>query len=160
MTAPARRDVTLAARQNTVTVPTYASACSGTSRYSSACSCWGFTVSTTTAATPTVTVTATTTATPTQTSCPELQNPYTSVNGVVYNLVCSSYYNFGANGLGHVSTPDFQSCVEVCSNTPSCTIVDWRISDNTCYLINGDSGDGFITGPAGSDYDSARLQGS
>lgn len=37
-------------------VPTYASACSGTARYSSACSCFGFKASTTTAHTPTVTV--------------------------------------------------------------------------------------------------------
>ncbi|MCJ1242837.1 hypothetical protein MMC30_000032 [Trapelia coarctata] len=37
-------------------VPTYASACSGTSKYSSACSCWGITKTTSTAPTPTVTV--------------------------------------------------------------------------------------------------------
>lgn len=31
---------------STKTVPSYATACSGTSRYSSACSCWGITAST------------------------------------------------------------------------------------------------------------------
>lgn len=43
-------------------VPTYASACSGTARYSSACSCWGISHSTTTvkASTKYVTVTAAT----------------------------------------------------------------------------------------------------
>lgn len=57
----------LEARQATVhpsVVPVYASACSGTARYSSACSCWGITATTTTAPTPTIysTVTATVTA--------------------------------------------------------------------------------------------------
>lgn len=40
-------------------VPTYASACSGSVRYSSACSCFGVTGTTTTVPTPTVYVTAT-----------------------------------------------------------------------------------------------------
>ncbi|KAI9740804.1 MAG: hypothetical protein M1835_003123 [Candelina submexicana] len=54
--------VTLAARQATVvpsSVPTYASACSGTVRYSSACSCIGVTATTSTAPAPTTTVTTT-----------------------------------------------------------------------------------------------------
>ncbi|MCJ1436180.1 hypothetical protein MMC27_005558 [Xylographa pallens] len=49
-------------------VPTYASACSGTSRYSSACSCFGVTHSTSTAPTPSTTITITATATATATS--------------------------------------------------------------------------------------------
>ncbi|MCJ1417066.1 hypothetical protein MMC32_003405 [Xylographa parallela] len=49
-------------------VPTYASACSGTSRYSSACSCFGVTHSTSTAPTPSTTITVTATATATATS--------------------------------------------------------------------------------------------
>ncbi|KAK8068826.1 Phospholipase A2 [Apiospora phragmitis] len=40
-------------------VPTYASACSGAVRYSSACSCWGVSAAFTTAPTPVVTVTVT-----------------------------------------------------------------------------------------------------
>jgi len=51
-------------------VPTYASACSGTVRYASACSCWGITAHTTFAPTPTSTVTATVTAVPTACSNP------------------------------------------------------------------------------------------
>lgn len=60
-------------RQVTVqpsSVPTYASACSGTVRYSSACSCWGITAKTTTAPTPLTTTTKTVTATITVTACP------------------------------------------------------------------------------------------
>ncbi|MCJ1389204.1 hypothetical protein MMC18_002059 [Xylographa bjoerkii] len=49
-------------------VPTYASACSGTARYSSACSCFGVTHSTSTATTPSTTITVTATATATATS--------------------------------------------------------------------------------------------
>ncbi|KAK8121285.1 hypothetical protein PG999_005405 [Apiospora kogelbergensis] len=40
-------------------VPTYAAACSGAVRYSSACSCWGVSAAFTTAPTPVVTVTVT-----------------------------------------------------------------------------------------------------
>lgn len=40
-------------------VPTYASACSGAVRYSSACACWGVSAVLTTAPTPVVTVTVT-----------------------------------------------------------------------------------------------------
>lgn len=48
-------------------VPEYASACSGTARYISACSCWGVTRSTTMAPTPLTTLTITATATSTST---------------------------------------------------------------------------------------------
>ncbi|MCJ1402848.1 hypothetical protein MMC11_006069 [Xylographa trunciseda] len=49
-------------------VPAYASSCSGTARYSSACSCFGVTHSTSTAPTPSTTITVTATATATSTS--------------------------------------------------------------------------------------------
>ena len=55
----------LAKRQATVIpslVPTYASACSGTARYATACSCYGISGMTSMAPTPTFTVTATTTS--------------------------------------------------------------------------------------------------
>ena len=57
--------VTLAARQETVapsSIPAYASACSGSVRYSSACSCIGVQGSISTAATPITTLTVTATA--------------------------------------------------------------------------------------------------
>jgi hypothetical protein len=59
------RDVILG-RQTTVvpsSIPAYASACSGSVGYSSACSCLGVTASTTTAPTPSTTITVTTTST-------------------------------------------------------------------------------------------------
>ena len=58
------RNLELAARQNTASpsiVPIYASACSGTVRYSSACSCIGVTQRATTVAAPTTIVTITNT---------------------------------------------------------------------------------------------------
>ncbi|MCJ1381279.1 hypothetical protein MMC17_004388 [Xylographa soralifera] len=60
-----RRNVDLQPRQVTVTpssTPSYASACSGSAGYSSACSCIGVTKSTTTVATPTTTTTTTVTS--------------------------------------------------------------------------------------------------
>lgn len=57
--------ITIAARQITQvpsSIPSYASACSGSVRYSSACSCIGVTGSTVTAPTPSTTVTVTATA--------------------------------------------------------------------------------------------------
>ena len=61
-------DVEIAVCQVTVvpsSVPTYALACSGSVRYSSACSCWGITASTITVATPTISTTVTVTSTTT-----------------------------------------------------------------------------------------------
>lgn len=63
---PNKRDE-IVARQVTVipdSVPAYASACSGTARYQSACSCWGITPAVTTAPTPIVTIVVTETVTP------------------------------------------------------------------------------------------------
>ncbi|MCJ1414236.1 hypothetical protein MMC32_000562 [Xylographa parallela] len=60
-----KRTVDLEPRQVTVTpssIPSYASACSGSAGYSSACSCVGVTRSTTTVATPTTTTTITVTS--------------------------------------------------------------------------------------------------
>ncbi|KAA6412718.1 MAG: hypothetical protein FRX48_03710 [Lasallia pustulata] len=62
----------LALRQVTApsaSIPAYASACSGTSAYSSACSCIGVTPTTTTLPTPTTTITVSYTSTATTTEC-------------------------------------------------------------------------------------------
>lgn len=61
------RTTTPVASGSEKTVPAYASPCSGSSRYSSACSCWGAQTSTTTAPTPIVTSTLTINATITST---------------------------------------------------------------------------------------------
>ncbi|OAA56414.1 Phospholipase A2 [Cordyceps fumosorosea ARSEF 2679] len=71
--APKASDVTVMNRD--MTVPSYASACSGTSRYSSACSCWGITAGTTTVH-PTSVVTTTVTQVPGPTYTPPVPSTY------------------------------------------------------------------------------------
>lgn len=72
--AAAPRQVTTA----TATIPAYASACSGTAGYSSACSCIGVTATTATLSTPTTTVTiiSTTTVSTTPVCSTPSQLPY------------------------------------------------------------------------------------
>lgn len=74
---PHKRDegIMLHPRQQTVVpteIPAYASACSGSVRYSSACSCIGVTAMTTTAPTPTYTTTTTIFTTSTFTTTPPI----------------------------------------------------------------------------------------
>jgi hypothetical protein len=78
---------TLEARQVTVvpsSIPAYASPCSGSVRYSSACSCIGVTHTTTTAPTPTTVVTADATSTIVDTY------PYIEFTGYISDSSCSS----------------------------------------------------------------------
>ncbi|EGX89667.1 Phospholipase A2 [Cordyceps militaris CM01] len=77
--APNAPQATVVKRDGTAAVPSYASACSGTSRYSSACSCWGITAGTVTV-TPTsiVTATVTVTGTPGATYTPPVPTSYDS----------------------------------------------------------------------------------
>ncbi|KAJ3476303.1 hypothetical protein NLG97_g9170 [Lecanicillium saksenae] len=72
-----------AVKRDLPAVPSYASACSGASRYSSACSCWGITANTITV-TPTSVVTSTVTSTqaPGSTYTPPVPSTY---EGCVYN---------------------------------------------------------------------------
>ncbi|MCJ1400014.1 hypothetical protein MMC11_003217 [Xylographa trunciseda] len=82
----------LEARQVTVVpsaIPTYASACSGSARYSSACSCIGVTATTSTAATPLTTVTVTVTA--------EITKPTVAFTGF-YGQACDAGTENGDDG--------------------------------------------------------------
>lgn len=114
------------ARQNATVIPTYASACSGASRYSSACSCWGLTASTTTGpapATSTVTITATpsTTAatTPTTTTTTTGINPPPSFT-TVYGPITTQPNQFCNGGdslygkIGEPGPPDYPAELAVC----------------------------------------------
>jgi hypothetical protein len=113
----AKRDAALLAmRQVTVVpslVPTYASACSGTSRYSSACSCWGITAQTTTAPTPITTTTQTATVTVTVSVCPTGE---TKCGSTCVDLNTSPD-NCGACG---VQCPSGSQCVNGACSQPSC----------------------------------------
>jgi hypothetical protein len=169
ISAPARRDVTLAARQNTVAVPTYASACSGTSRYSSACSCWGFTVSTTTVATPTVTVTSTVTASASAPPDPPFNTADygCDTNGLIsgnfgypscrcnWNQTCGAAAT--SNGNAQIINPpnanplvgNYQYCYLECDRRRACYGFSYTFLTSMCTLFeNSDGSHGsFISTP-------------
>jgi len=106
----------LAVRQVTVVpsaVPTYASACSGSARYSSACSCAGVTRITVTASTPLTT----TTSSPTTTST-ILYQPCTNTGS--YSCSTRGCYCFlAARGGGICLSPD-QTCANACKSDADC----------------------------------------
>lgn len=85
-------------------MPTYASACSGTARYSSACSCAGVTGVTSTAPTPTVTVT--------ETEC--------NLYGTKCNGICRDLF-YDINNCG--------TCGNVVGNQPTCPLHETREQD-------------------------------
>ncbi|KAF4628372.1 hypothetical protein G7Y89_g9779 [Cudoniella acicularis] len=106
-------------------VPTYASACSGTSRYSSACSCAGITRTTTSLATVTSTVITTTTAT----ACDPNNN---------YGLIYINGYtdpNLQSN-IGFVQNSSPAACCALCfsadSPYPGCW--GYEMIDNFCLI--------------------------
>jgi hypothetical protein len=75
-------------------VPTYASACSGSVRYSSACSCLGYTGTTTPTPTPTAT-------------CLSDSDATTILNGFV-NLLTNTQQNFNTTLANQLLADDFQ----------------------------------------------------
>ena len=103
--APAKRDAALGRRQVTVIpslVPAYATYCTGTSAYSSACSCLGITAMTTFAPTPTATSTVTATAT----VCPAGQSMCSTgcADLTSNDLNCGSCGNAVSNPYSHQHT--------------------------------------------------------
>ena len=110
----------LAPRQVTATptsIPTYASACSGTVRYSSACSCIGATHTTTTAKAPTTTTTVSTTATVTECASPfptfvlQLENSGIVLNGIHLDGTYGQFDDGDGPILGFNGSPRSQAIV-------------------------------------------------
>lgn len=93
---------------NVRAVPPYASVCSGTARYSSACSCWGITAKTITASTPVTTTTSTKTVTETS-----------SVSSTPLPGNCSSTYT--------ASCSDVMQGILASNSIASPQLVDYRI---------------------------------
>ena len=79
-----------AVTQTNTAVPPYASPCSGTVRYSSACSCFGVTATTTTLKASTTTTTVTVTQRPTQTTTTATQTLTTSQTATVTKTVTTT----------------------------------------------------------------------
>lgn len=104
-------------------VPTYASACSGTVRYSSACSCWGITAMTTTVPTPTVTATVTTTVSGCVGGTCGTYNSQPCNDG---QDSCSCYTDADGNGVCAVD--------EICSGIPTCVANSDCPPGNVCAV--------------------------
>ncbi|EPS44224.1 hypothetical protein H072_1746 [Dactylellina haptotyla CBS 200.50] len=112
-----RRAVT----QSPSVVPTYASLCSGTSRYSSACSCWGVTKVTINAPTPLTTVTSTESATATVTATVTKSETTTVVvetTSVVVATCEGPFYALCSGSCKHIRSDanNCGSCGNVCSS--------------------------------------------
>ncbi|KAK6529982.1 hypothetical protein TWF694_003359 [Orbilia ellipsospora] len=104
-------------------VPTYASACSGTARYSSACSCAGITAAVTTVTPPPRFVVVTTTTT-VGVCDPNDSYGIKYQGGTVENTVQVSETS---------SDMTEQACCAACfSNNSGC--FSYRFTDNTCYI--------------------------
>ncbi|EPE24798.1 hypothetical protein GLAREA_11379 [Glarea lozoyensis ATCC 20868] len=147
---PSSADMTkIERRQVTVVpsiVPTYASACSGSVRYQSACSCWGITPTTVTAATPTlwlsvvastsvtVTIQHTTTATSVGTTLSTTTITGTTTAQPTACLASDNYgFKYGRGltwpgpgqsfiAITYASFPIFdqEGCCQKCFSTPNC----------------------------------------
>ncbi|RDW56667.1 hypothetical protein BP6252_14053 [Coleophoma cylindrospora] len=128
-------------------VPTYASACSGTVRYSSACSCASVTKSTKTlvAVTTYTTVTAiasTTTATATSTTTlTPLPTQLTNIQGMG---TCRCTYNIQPNQVRDSATvitsatvASTMDCLNLCDNYNACLAADYTHSSQLCRIYYG-----------------------
>ncbi|CZR61930.1 uncharacterized protein PAC_11827 [Phialocephala subalpina] len=129
------------ARQVTVvpnSVPIYASACSGTVRYSSACSCAGITVSTTYAPTPATTTTTVYAQASIIPVCDPAQNyGYHYVGGSI---------QAGVGLVRGTSALSEQACCASCYTEGSSCFV-YEFFNNICFLVTETSG-----GHAPTDY--------
>lgn len=150
-------------------VPAYASACSGTSRYSSACSCAGFTRSTTyaTASTTTVTMTAadavltdevvvTTTVEATATA----SVPYTYVDNIPcgqtvpgpddhfpITVVCEAQPSSPGSVISANTVADWDACFKAADDSFLCTSFEYVLATKQCTLYR-DSTPAYSYSPA------------
>ncbi|EPS41752.1 hypothetical protein H072_4351 [Dactylellina haptotyla CBS 200.50] len=147
-------------------VPAYASACSGTSKYSSACSCLGVTTAVITQETPTQVITVTSTVTPTVTISTiissnlivatstvtvstVLSQPVCNNNiaghgscNCIYGTICNA--SFTPNQPGALRTvSSFMDCLLLCDNNGACGSASYDPSNGNCQqyhaIITGSS---------------------
>lgn len=115
-------------------VPTYASACSGTVRYSSACSCFGITKTTTTVATSTTTATVTATIVP---------GPRPVCGSVIqgegpcactYSVACNQKW-VGGRIIATLNLLSETDCVNSCDHYDNCFNVDYSRTTGVCNIF-------------------------
>lgn len=116
-------------------IPTYASACSGSVRYSSACSCVGVSQSTTTVAASSTTIYVTECALPSPTAeaCGSVLSGTDSRN---YLVECGLAYT-GESTLSAITAASYQDCFSACESDSACgsfTFDSAQCSDN-CQLF-------------------------
>ncbi|KAK3312388.1 hypothetical protein B0H66DRAFT_570538 [Apodospora peruviana] len=124
--------------QPTGTVPVYASACSGSVRYSSACSCMGVFQGTTTVAAPSTTIYVTKCAlpAPTEAACGSILSGPADKGSRQYQVECGLAYE-GESTLSVVTAPSYEACFDACAADSSCgafTFDSTKCADN-CQLF-------------------------
>ena len=116
-------------------IPTYASACSGSLRYSSACSCVGATPNTTTVASATTTIYATQCSLPTPTA-DACDSVISGNNTREYQVQCGTSFT-GNSSLSAVTANSYQDCLGACEANSACGSFSFdstECSDN-CQLF-------------------------
>ncbi|PMD13310.1 hypothetical protein NA56DRAFT_694920 [Hyaloscypha hepaticicola] len=133
-------------RQVTVvpsSTPGYASACSTPGAYSSACSCWGITATTTVAPTPITTTTVTVTATATACSVPDTLCGSSCFNLETDPMNCGACDNVCASGVC-----DSGSCTNPACAGTVCGSFSFSCSPNSaCFCIETTEGSGACATP-------------
>ena len=116
-------------------IPTYASACSGSVRYSSACSCVGVTQSTTTVPAPSTTIYITECSLPSP-SAEACGSVFAGVNSRQYQVECGLAYS-GESSLSAVTASSYQDCFNTCEIDSACGsfTFDSAQCSNNCQLF-------------------------
>jgi hypothetical protein len=135
---------TIAVRVVSSSIPAYASACSGSVRYSSACSCIGVTGATTTGLSASKTVTVTTTTTNTASVTDAFVPASLTFNLNTYDAACTGPENQITITNGQCFFPGDAFSYNIISFSPgSCPAMDCEIAN---YISDNCSGAVYSTG--------------
>lgn len=132
----ARRQASGATTNSPTAVPTYASACSGTSRYASACSCFGITKTTSTLTASTTTTTSTVTSTVVPGPRPVCGSVIqgTGPCACTYSVTCGQMYT-GGSLISTLNTISEADCVNACDHYDNCFNVDYSRTTGVCRIF-------------------------
>ncbi|KAK6519693.1 hypothetical protein TWF281_003512 [Arthrobotrys megalospora] len=141
--APATTPAPKPATTSAPSIPNYASYCSGTVKYSSACSCWGITKGVASPTTETSTVTKTTTQTVEVTAVVQKAAVVCSKTQEKCSGTCKNVFTDTKNcGACDVKCKDGASCVNGVCTDPDCDDVEeWKCDNKSKKGCNGASDD-------------------